>query len=34
MSVSGAINAGDVDAPGSADDLDDVGVGLRIAFSF
>ena len=34
VSLSGAINAGDVDAPGSADDVDDVGVGLRIAFSF
>ena len=34
VSVTGAINAGQIDAPGDDDDMDDVGVGLRIAFSF
>ena len=34
VALSAAINAGDVDAPGTAGDMDDVGVGLRMAFSF
>lgn len=33
-SVTGAINAGQIDAPGSNMDMDDVGIGLRIGLSF
>ena len=34
VSVSGVVNSGDVDAAGSDGDMDDVGIGMRIALSF
>lgn len=34
VAVSGAINSGEIDSEDDTEDMDDVGIGLRIAFSF